>query len=180
VAAGALALVACGGKKSSTNPPVVYVSEPHYTGYHVPSSSMEPTLHCGRPGIGCLAAFPDSVEVQSLLRSEPKRGDILAFRTPPAAAEKCGAGGVFLKRVVGLPDETVSERRGEILIDGRKLDEPYVAQGRRDELSGTWRIPKGNYFLLGDNRSQSCDSREWGPVPRKNIVGEIVRIYRRR
>jgi signal peptidase I len=178
-----LGLTACGGGgKHSANPPVVRVSAPHYTGFHMPSSSMEPTLHCARPAPGCLAQHPDRPAVESL-NGDPRRGDILVFRTPPAAATRCGAGGVFIKRVVGLPGETIQEKLvggvGYIFVDGRKLHEPYVRNGRRDNRSyGPYRIPNGEYFLLGDNRAQSCDSREWGPVPRKNIIGTVVKIYR--
>ena len=147
--------------------------------YRIPSSSMEPTLHCARPGNGCLARFSDRVLANRFvyhLRS-PKRGEIIVFKTPPAAQEKCGAGGTFVKRLIGLPGETVVEKSGIIYIGGRRLIEPYVKPDRRDDRSGTWPVPKGSYFFMGDNRQQSCDSRDWGSVPRKNIIGQVFAVY---
>ena len=156
--------------------------------YKIPSSSMEPTLHCARPGPGCLARFSDRVLANRFIYHfrSPHRGEIIVFKTPPAAAEKCGAGGTFVKRLIGLPGETVEERleggRGYIFIKGtdgqtRKLIEPYIQPDRRDSRQGTWHVPKGEYFFMGDNRAQSCDSREWGAVPRKNIIGEVFAVY---
>jgi signal peptidase I len=85
-------------------------------------------------------------------------------------------GGLFVKRVIGLPGETVSERRGRVYVDGKPLKEPYVKFG--DTETGTWHVPKGRYFFMGDNRPQSCDSREWGSAPRKNVVGKVFEILR--
>ena len=147
--------------------------------YRIPSSSMEPTLHCARPGNGCEAHFSDRVLANRFIYHfrKPARGDIIVFKTPPAAAIKCGSGGTFVKRLVGLPGETVRERSGQIYIDGHMLIEPYVKPDRRDTQTGTWHVPKGEYFFMGDNRIQSCDSREWGSVPRKNIIGEVFAVY---
>ena len=93
--------------------------------------------------------------------------------------EKCGAGGTFVKRLIALPGETWQEKNGLIYIDGKKLIEPYIKPDRRD--TGTSyparKIPAGEYFMMGDNRSQSCDSREWGSVPRKNLIGEVFAVY---
>jgi signal peptidase I len=180
VATTAVALLA--GWTYNSRPPVVVVDHTVYTGYHVPSSSMEPTLHCARPAIGCGAPHPDRVVVRPLRAGEPRRGDIVAFHTPSLAATRCGAGGVFLKRVIGLPGEQVSERDGIVFVDGTRLHEPYVGPGRRDnEPAHTWaRLGAGRYFLLGDNRAHSCDSRIWGSVERNAIIGVITKIYRQR
>jgi signal peptidase I len=147
--------------------------------YRIPSSSMEPTLHCARPGSGCLSRFSDRVLANRFIYHfrSPHRGDIIVFKTPPEAEQKCGAGGTFVKRLIGLPGETVSEKNGIIFIDGRRLTEPYVEPSRRDSQYGTWHVPDGRYFFMGDNRIQSCDSREWGSVPRSNIIGEVFAIY---
>jgi signal peptidase I len=147
--------------------------------YRIPSSSMEPTLHCARPGQGCEAHWSDRVLANRFIYHfrSPKRGEIIVFKTPPAAAERCGAGGTFVKRLIGLPGETVTERSGVVYIDGRRLNEPYVKPDRRDSRSGRWLVPKGSYFFMGDNRSQSCDSREWGSVPRGNIIGKVFFVY---
>jgi signal peptidase I len=147
--------------------------------YRIPSSSMEPTLHCARPGPGCRAHFSDRVLACRFCYwfSSPSRGDIIVFKTPPEAAQKCGEGGTFVKRLIGLPGETVSEKNGRLFIDGRALKEPYIHQGFRDSQTGSWRVPKSKYFFMGDNRAQSCDSRQWGSVPRGNIIGEVFFVY---
>ena len=145
--------------------------------YRIPSSAMEPTLHCARPAQGCGAGTADRVFVPRFTLWTPSRGDIVVFHTPPKAVASCGAGGTFLKRLVGLPGETVSERRGYVFIDGKASEEPYIRRGRRDRQSGTWRVPEGEYFVLGDNRAQSCDSRYFGSVPRYNLIGPVVVRY---
>ena len=148
--------------------------------YRIPSSSMEPTLHCARPGAGCEARFSDRVLANRFIYHfrSPARGDIIVFQTPPAAEERCGAGGTFVKRLIALPGETWEERNGFVYINGKRLVEPYVKSDRRDDSTyPKRRIPEGKYFFMGDNRSQSCDSREWGTVPRKNLVGEVFFVY---
>ena len=152
--------------------------------YRIPSSSMEPTLHCAQPAHGCEASFSDRVLANRFVYhfQEPERGDIVVFETPPAARARCGAGGTFVKRLVGLPGERL-ELRSEnglsfVYINGRKLEEPYIGRNRRDARGPeTFRIPQGQYFMMGDNRSQSCDSREWGTVPRENLIGKVFATY---
>ena len=148
--------------------------------YRIPSSSMEPTLRCARPAQGCSAHFSDRVLAAPLvyrIRS-PHRGDIVVFSSPSAAATRCFGGGTFVKRIVGMPGEVVSERNGFVYIDGKQLHEPYVRSNERDAQTRTWpRVPDGEYFMMGDNRVDSCDSRTWGPVPRKNMKGPVVATY---
>jgi signal peptidase I len=148
--------------------------------YRIPSSSMEPTLHCARPGEGCEARLSDRVLANRFIYHfrSPRRGEIIVFNTPTAAAEAaCNASGTFVKRLIGLPGETVTERNGAIFIDGKKLNEPYIQASRRDHQSGTWNVPQGHYFFMGDNRLQSCDSRRWGSVTRSAIIGEVFMTY---
>jgi signal peptidase I len=72
----------------------------------------------------------------------------------------------------------VSEREGYVSINGKRLDEPYIHADRRDhEGPRSWNVPKGEYFFMGDNRKESCDSRMWGSVPRANLVGEVFFVY---
>jgi signal peptidase I len=151
--------------------------------YRIPSAAMEPTLHCGKPAPGCLGPADDRVVVKRGARV--KRGDIVVFTTPPATAVKCGTGGLFVKRLIGLPGEAVHEdAHGFIDIGGKRLDEPYIERSSRlDDTSffdRTWHVPPGDYFMVGDNRPQSCDSRVWGGVPKHDVVGPVVKILRGR
>ena len=157
--------------------------------YRIPSSSMEPTLHCARPGSGCEARFSDRVLANRFIYHfrKPHRGDIIVFKTPPQAEQRCGAGGTFVKRLIGLPGETWEERNGYVYVNGQKLNEPYIKPDRRDNRTlglsdvpprNTYtRIPKGMYLMMGDNRMSSCDSRVWGLVPKKNLIGEVFATY---
>jgi signal peptidase I len=150
--------------------------------YRIPSSSMEPTLHCARPAIGCRAHFSDRVLAAKIVYRfrDPERGDIVVFRTPPRTSQVCHTeqSATFVKRLIGLPGDTVSERNGFVYVDGRRLNEPYVDPADRDSRTQTWpRLGKGMYFFMGDDRSLSCDSRDWGPVPRSDLIGPIVATY---
>jgi len=157
--------------------------------YRIPSSSMEPTLHCARPAAGCEASTSDRVLANRFIYHfrSPERGEIVVFQTPKLALEACGSQGTFVKRLIGLPGEVWEERNGFVYINGKKLNEPYVKADRRDHDSygmmdipprHTYiRIPKGYYLMMGDNRSSSCDSRRWGLVPRKNLIGPVFATY---
>jgi signal peptidase I len=160
--------------------------------YRIPSASMEHTLHCARPGHGCEASTSDRVLVNRLAYDfgSPQRSQIVVFTAPPKA-NLCApgdAGTTFVKRLIGLPGETVREDdRGFISIRRpdaaawTKLHEPYVSSRTRRADSKyfgqTWRVPTGAYFLLGDNRPDSCDSRVWGSVPRSALVGPVIFTY---
>jgi signal peptidase I len=162
--------------------------------YRIPSSSMEPTLNCAKglsPGqSGCLGDSSDRVLACRICLDfrSPSRNDIVVFNTPSAAAAKCGEGGTFVKRVIGLPGETVKEDdSGFIWIRGPgdkkfvKLKEPYLSKARRladsNHFGTSWKVPEGRYFMMGDNRSQSCDSRTWGSVPRDKLIGIVFFVY---
>ena|SRR6266700_3967829 len=149
--------------------------------YRIPSSSMEPTLHCARPAAWCLGGSDDRVIANRLAYDfgDPKRGQIVVFHAPPAASQ-CGRpeGDVFIKRLIGLPGEVVSEQDGYVRIDGKPLSEPYVESAFRDHETRTWpRILPGHYFFMGDDRVHSCDSRIWGTVPRRALVGPAIVTY---
>jgi signal peptidase I len=150
--------------------------------YRIPSASMEPTLHCADSELddGCTARFSDRVLANRFIYhfKDPGRGDIVVFDTPPEARARCGAGGTFVKRLIGLPGERIAMRNGVVVIDGNPLDEPYLTrEQRQDDSFPARQIKQGQYFMLGDNRGESCDSRVWGPVPRDNIIGEVFAVY---
>lgn len=150
--------------------------------YRIPSSSMEPTLRCAKPAAWCSAQSSDRVIANRLTYrfSSPSRGQIVVFKAPPSAAQ-CGPGDggtTFVKRLIGLPGDTVSERNGVIFVNGKRLSEPYVEPSLRGDETGRWpRVPTGHYFFLGDDRAHSCDSRIWGTVPRANLVGPVFLTY---
>jgi len=147
-----------------------------------PSSSMEPTLHCAKPGAFCEGRFSDRVIANRLAYRfrDPTRGEIVVFKTPDTA-ERSGrgdGGSTFVKRIVGLPGERVSERDGVIYINGERLIEPYVDRSRRGRENGSWRrVAASHYFVLGDNRTRSCDSRTWGTVARSSLIGPVMFTY---
>jgi len=150
--------------------------------YRIPSASMEPTLHCAKPGNGCTAGFNDRVIVDRLAYrvGEPKRGQIVVFDAPAAAQMRCAGaeGGTFVKRLIGLPGDRVSLRNGFVYVNGKRLTEPYVSPSRRGHETRTFaRVPARRYLFLGDNRAGSCDSRVWGTVPRSSLIGPVRATY---
>jgi signal peptidase I len=148
--------------------------------YRIPSASMEPTLHCARPETFCRASISDRILVNRLAYRfrDPHRGEVVVFDAPAAAKSLCNHGGVYVKRIVGLPGELLSERQGFLFVVGRELAEPYVDPADRGIDTRTFpRVPAGEYFLMGDNRTHSCDSRVWGAVPRKSLIGPVLLRY---
>jgi signal peptidase I len=156
--------------------------------YRIPSPSMEPTLHCARPEMFCEGGTSDRVLANRFIYHfrDPRRKEIVVFNAPAAATRAC-LGGVFIKRIIGMPGEVWAERNGFTYINGKRLDEPYLQPGRRDHDTKTLadipprgklqRIPPAMYLMEGDNRAHSCDSRVWGLVPRKNLIGKAFLIY---
>ena len=148
--------------------------------YRIPSSSMEPTLHCAKPAPGCQARFSDRVIANRLVYRihGPERGDIIVFEATPKVRAVCEAGGTFVKRVIGLPGERVAMRNGHVSIDGVPLLEPYLNPPYRGRETDDWgRVAPDTYFVLGDNRPMSCDSRRWGVVERNDIIGRADVTY---
>ncbi len=148
--------------------------------FRVPTSSMEPTLLCARPGLGCTAGLNDRVIVAKIVYRfrDPHRQEIAVFHAPARARELCSEGGTYLKRVIGLPGDVVSERDGFVYVDGKKLNEPYLSLHDRDAETKSWpRLGPKQYFVMGDNRIGSCDSRTWGPVSRSAFIGPVVATY---
>jgi signal peptidase I len=148
--------------------------------YRIPSPSMEPTLHCARPAVGCEGTHSDRVVANRFIYRfrDPRRGEIVVFETPARAEKLCGQGGVFVKRLIGLPGDVVSMGLGIVYVNGVKLEEPYIRGSQENRMTRQWsRVPSGHYFMMGDNRDLSCDSRTWGPVSRDALIGPIVVTY---
>jgi len=138
--------------------------------YYIPSGSMEPTLH------GCTGCEPDLVLVDKLsYRFSPiGRKDVVVFDRPPLAPPEDKQ---LIKRVIGLPGDTVSGHDGHVFVNGKQLVEPYVApacHGTADFAAVT--VPPGRYFMMGDNRCDSFDSRMFGTVARSAIVGRAFAV----
>lgn len=153
--------------------------------YYIPSASMVPQLRVN-----------DRVVVSRLSYDlhRPHRGDIVVFPAPPGeaplpphrnlvsrVAHDAGSGlglstdqTVLIKRVVGLPGETVQGQGGRVYIDGRMLIEPYLPEATRTSTFGPERIPPGMVWVMGDNREDSSDSRVFGAIPERTIVGRAV------
>jgi signal peptidase I len=136
--------------------------------YSIPSGSMIPTLMIG-----------DRILVDKLsYHLHPvHRGDVVVFATPPKEIPILMVNDL-VKRVIGLPGETISSgQHGEVLINGKVIDQPWLTASARADPGPpivTQKIPKGDVFVMGDNRGSSDDSRDYGPVPESLIVGRAV------
>jgi signal peptidase I len=148
--------------------------------YRIPSSSMEPTFHCSAAsGSGCLGGSNDRVLANRFIWhfSDPERGDVVVFEAPARAAQECGQAGTYVKRLVGLPGETVSATAGEVFINGERLDEPYLeGEVFTDDFPPTT-LAGDEFWMMGDNREASCDSRRWGAVAEERLVGPVFFVY---
>jgi signal peptidase I len=100
---------------------------------------------------------------------EPQRGDIIIFRFPSDPKRR------FIKRVIGLPGDVVAVRDGQLYINGVVLDEPYITEAH--QYHGEWRLSPYEVFVLGDNRNNSSDSQNWGPLHIDEIIGKAVFVY---
>lgn len=142
--------------------------------YRIPSESMETTLLIG-----------DRVLVDriSWRFSDPQRTDIVVFQPP-------FEGPVLIKRIIGMPGDEISLSDGYVYVNGRRLDEPYVRRvdgeqvptepfdnGLPWSLQEPYTVPADSYFMMGDNRIDSGDSREFGPVDRDQLVGHAFALY---
>jgi signal peptidase I len=147
--------------------------------YRIPSSSMEPTLHCATPEDGCQASASDRVLANRFIYRfrDPERGDIVVFEVPERALERCGASGTFVKRLVALPGDTISQQSGVLLVNRKRVEEPYLNGGEHGANFAERRLGDDEYFMMGDNRGQSCDSRDWGPVNRDDLIGPVFAVY---
>ena len=163
-----------------------FVIQGTFRNYRVELSSMEASLFPqDRLVVNKLVYFHLSTEIfHSILRSNndpsesndlflfqaPKRGEIIVFEYP------LEPGRDFVKRVIGLPGETVAIEAGSILIDGDVLEESYIVNKGQHYMSPIL-VPEGSYFVVGDNRENSSDSRFWGPVDMTNIIGKVSLRY---
>lgn len=140
------------------------------TSYYIPSASMEPTLH------GCLNCQPDLVLVDKLSYrfSSVARSDVVVFDRPPLAPPEAPE---LIKRVIGLPGETISGRGGRVFVGNKALAEPYIHPGCGGTADfAAVKVPPDTYFVMGDNRCDSLDSRIFGPIPDSSIAGRAVAV----
>ena len=158
--------------------------------YRIPSESMVPTLQVGQRVL---------VNRIGARFTDPKVGDVVVFH-PPAGAEQsneCGGGPPppsqacdqptadradvnFIKRVVAGPGDRIAIRGGHVILNGKRQKAPYARLDSGCSICNLPReitIPKGYYFMMGDNRGESADSREWGPIPKKWVIGQAFATY---
>jgi signal peptidase I len=148
-----------------------------FTLYSAPSMSMEPTIEHGSTFL---------VDVAALRKRDPGIGEIIVFRYPPSPEV------LYLKRVVATGGMTIEMRGGEVWLDGKRLEEPWLPRELATEANieghhirfrpedirtdmSPIRIPEHHFFVLGDNRGNSSDSRSWGLVPRDHVIGTYQR-----
>lgn len=135
----------------------------HFTvqNFLVDGSSMQPGLHTG-----------EYVLVNKLAYTfhAPQRGDVIVFELPQDTSEN------LIKRVIGLPGDKLVLTQNTVTVDGVTLNEPYISAPQNIQVQ-TVTVPPGDYFVMGDNRPVSDDSRGWGFVPKDDIIGKAVMVY---
>ncbi|MEA2448164.1 MAG: signal peptidase [Thermoleophilaceae bacterium] len=163
--------------------------------FRIPSPSMVPTLAVGQRVL---------VNRIGTHFGDPSRGDVVVFKPPagansnrcgipsePADGHPCGKPTAdrsqdnFIKRVIGLPGDTIAVKGNHAIVNGKQLDEPYVNKPAFEpggcsnlcNLPKPITVPKGYFFMMGDNRGESDDSRDWGPVPKEWIIGGAFFTY---
>jgi signal peptidase I len=164
--------------------------------YRIPSASMVPTLKEGQRIL--VNRFSHKIG------GDPALGDVTVF-TPPSGADEseCGNDGqgpfydggeearqscakptsskadtTFVKRVVGMPGDTIAVVNGHVIRNGKRANEPFASECSTAECNlNPIKVPAGSYFMMGDNRGNSADSRFWGPVPRDWVIGKAVATY---
>ncbi len=136
-----------------------FVAEARY----IPSGSMEPTLEINDRLL---------IEKISYNFRKPERGDIVVFE-PTDTLKEQNFRDAFIKRVIGLPGETIQVKDGRVFVNGKVIEEKYIEQEPAYDY-GPAKVPEDQYLVLGDNRNNSFDSHSWGFVPRKNIIGRAA------
>lgn len=127
--------------------------------YRIDGSSMNPTLYDGEYLI---------INNVSYYLDQPQHGDIVVFRHPNNDLN-------LIKRIVGTPGDHIEIRNQQVKVNEIVLDEPYIAAA--PNYTGTWDVPEGSYFVLGDNRNNSSDSHSWSFLPEDNIIGKAMIVY---
>lgn len=122
--------------------------------------SMEPTLRNGEFVI---------VNKLAYRFGEPQIGDVIVFHYPRDPEQE------YIKRVIGLAGDQVRISNGQVFVDGQPIEEPYISAPPRYESD--WVVPEDSLFVLGDNRNNSSDSHNWGPVPMQNVIGKAFFVY---
>ncbi len=160
--------------------------------FKIEGSSMEPTLHTGQYILvnklvyfhfdlnAPLRLFPGQEDLPPRIIypfHQPRRGDIVVFEYPRDVSKD------YIKRVIGLPGETIEIRDGKVFVNGVELEQPYLEGAATYCVagypchSGPVTVPEGQVFVMGDNRANSSDSREWNALPLDRIVGQAWVIY---
>ncbi len=139
----------------------IFSSQAECQNFAVPNAAMEPTLHQGQVVV---------LDTLSYSSAKPSRGNLVVLKDPANPGQQ------EVLRVIGLPGETVRLTDTQTFINGKQLEEPFVLN-RGTQQPQALTLGANHYFVMGDNRPQSIDSRSWGPLPLTDIVGQINTQY---